>query len=125
MPLFHFKSVGLMGLPALVGLGVVGCQQSPTAMSQTFALVNPAPIVAIQTIRSSSVGSSVAIAGEVISMAPLVGQSAYEVKDETGTIWVVTAETVPTQGTRVEVHGIVRTLQGDTYLQQQSIEAGA
>jgi RecJ-like exonuclease len=94
-------------------------------MSQTFALVNPAPIVAIKTILPSSVGSSVAISGEVISIAPLVGQSAYEVKDDSGTIWIVTKDTVPAQGTRVQVHGIVRTLQGDTYLQQQAIEAGA
>jgi RecJ-like exonuclease len=111
-----------MGLPALVGLGLVSCQQSPTAMSQTFALVNPAPIVAIKAIGSSSVGSSVTIAGAVISIAPLMGQSAYEVKDATGTIWVVTEASVPAPGTQVQIQGIVRTLQEDTYLQQQATE---
>jgi hypothetical protein len=64
-------------------------------------------------------GASIVVAGRVGTIAPLVGKVAYEVLDSTGAVWVVTKQRPPQPNSRVKVHGWVRTMDGERYLDQK------
>ena len=55
----------------------------------------------------------VAIRGTVLNSYGALGEGAYEVSDESGSIWVVTQRGVPTKGSRVTVIG--KAVNGITY----------
>ena len=50
----------------------------------------------------------VALKGDVIKSASVLGHGAYQLDDGTGTIWVVSSKGVPREGARVVVRGKVR-----------------
>ncbi len=50
----------------------------------------------------------VALRGEVIKSASVLGTGAYQLDDGTGTIWVVSSRGIPRQGARVAVKGKVK-----------------
>jgi hypothetical protein len=51
----------------------------------------------------------VQVQGKINAEAPLMGGlKAYEVKDETGSVWVVTSRSIPAIGSQVNVQGKVR-----------------
>jgi uncharacterized protein YdeI (BOF family) len=101
----------------LLGLvGLVGCA-GPSFGEAT-------KIAAIQRQNKDAV---VSLSGKVTTRAPLLGQQAYEIQDESGTIWVVTKDAAPAAGTEVQVRGKVRYQsillagkeQGSVYIEQQ------
>ena len=85
--------------PIAIPLLLVGCQG-----------VLPKPSVPIRSIQASQANAQVQVSGQVKSIAPMVGQTAYEVADETGSIWVVTQGAAPSQDSQVTVSGTVRYL---------------
>jgi hypothetical protein len=108
------------GLPAknlclaiCVGLSITGCLFGPST-----------PIAQIQRHQENSV---VQISGTVITVAPMLGQAAYEVADDRGnSLWVLTKDKAPTANSQVTVRGTVRyqpiTIEGqdigELYLEQ-------
>ncbi|MBD2329506.1 hypothetical protein [Alkalinema sp. FACHB-956] len=92
---FHWGLVG--SLPMIL----MGCQSLPTT-----------PINQISHARSTSqspASGAVKISGQVISIAPMVGQVAYEVQDATGRIWVLSRQLPPPQpNSMVTVTGTVQ-----------------
>lgn len=52
--------------------------------------------------------STVYVKGTVEKQAPFLGTGAYQVQDATGTIWVVTQESLPSQGDEVLLKGQVK-----------------
>jgi hypothetical protein len=50
----------------------------------------------------------VTVRGEVVQSYSVLGRGAYEVRDRTGRLWVVSDRGVPRKGTRVQVKGTVR-----------------
>lgn len=53
---------------------------------------------------------SVTVRGEVVRSYGVLGRGAYEIRDRTGRLWVLSDRGVPRPGTRVQVKGTVRDL---------------
>jgi hypothetical protein len=103
-------------LLGLFGFGLTACNMSPT---QVFSGLDPTPTVTINSVAQSQDGASIVVAGRVGTIAPLVGKVAYEVLDHTGAVWVVTKRRPPQPNSQVKVHGLVRTMDGERYLDQK------
>jgi uncharacterized protein YdeI (BOF family) len=106
-------------LPSLLWLpivGLVGC-----------AGLALGDVTKISAIQRQNENATVYLTGKVMVRAPLLGQKAYEIQDETGTIWVVTKAEAPAPGLEVTVTGKVRYQsillggkeQGTVYIEQQ------
>jgi len=54
------------------------------------------------------VNREVKVHGEVAQSYSVLGHGAYKLRDETGTLWVISHRGVPREGARVEVKGTVR-----------------
>ena len=81
----------------------------------------------ISAIQRQNTDAMVFLSGKVTTRAPLLGQQAYEIQDETGTIWILTKSKAPDSGMAVQVRGKVRYQsillagkdQGSVYIEQQ------
>jgi uncharacterized protein YdeI (BOF family) len=81
----------------------------------------------ISAIQRQNADAMVSLSGKVKTKAPLLGQHAYEIQDETGTIWIITKDKAPDRGMAVQVRGKVRYQsillagkdQGSVYIEQQ------
>ncbi|OUC13707.1 MAG: hypothetical protein B0A82_15495 [Alkalinema sp. CACIAM 70d] len=77
------------GLAWSLPLILLGCQSFPTT-----------PINQISPVRGTDPKAeteSIKISGQVISIAPMLGQVAYEVQDATGQVWVLSRKLPPPQ----------------------------
>lgn len=59
-------------------------------------------------VKKAPTNSTVYLKGNVGSRAPFLGSGAYEVLDKTGSIWVVTKQTLPKTGDLVLIKGKVQ-----------------
>lgn len=109
----HFAR-SLIGCWAILVLGA--CGQNP---AQIFSDLDPNQTVKIATLAERSAGSKVVVEGRVLSIAPLVKQSVYELQDESGVIWVLTDRQPPSQNSQVKVHGVIRESNGERYIDQK------
>lgn len=81
-----------------IGLGLIllvtafGCGPSPLSLAD---------------ISAKKVGKTAILTGTVVSLAPLVDNTAYQIKDPTGKIWVTTTQNPPQIGQQVEVKGTI------------------
>lgn len=82
----------------------------------------------IAQVRSNPpIGWSVYLQGTVRQVAPMVDQQMYELKDESGDVWVLT-KTAVQQGETVKIRGTVRfesisingQEQGEVYIEEQA-----
>ncbi|GET38238.1 hypothetical protein [Microseira wollei] len=90
-----------IGTVSLMMGGLCGCAN--LAKSRLSFLPRPnVPITTIGDVQKSSPKSStVYLEGEVGKQVPFVDSSAYELKDSTGSIWVVTKQKAPNQKDQV------------------------
>jgi hypothetical protein len=58
-----------------------------------------------QLQRSKNFNSSVSIQGKVIAVAPFIKGGAYELSDQSGSIWVVTNQKLPDVGMSLSIQG--------------------
>jgi hypothetical protein len=100
----------------LCGIGLTGCNTNP---AEVLSGVDPTPSEAINTILQKAEGETMVIAGKVGTIAPLIGQVAFEVQDNTGAVWVLSDSRPPSPNSQVKIHGIIRTQQGERYLDQK------
>ncbi|MBD2038645.1 hypothetical protein H6F76_27200 [Leptolyngbya sp. FACHB-321] len=90
--------------------------------------------VTIADIKQTSANTiaqtkSVQLKGRVSNHAPLLGKSAYELQDTTGSIWVIATEPIPGTGDEVVIQGklLYQSIplngkeQGDSYIEQQQL----
>ncbi|NEO68182.1 hypothetical protein [Moorena sp. SIO3H5] len=91
----------------LVGAGTVGC--SPLAHNGIHQLNISYPGVKVTKIRdipqNQNTIDTVYLRGKVTNQAPLLDANAYELKDATSTIWVVSQGTLPNIGDQVLIQG--------------------
>lgn len=114
-----FSRIGLMA----VCLCTIGCSASPNLPAASNNV-----ITALQSgdrVKIRDVGSKrdrvVQVEGKIKAQAPLIGgQRAYEVQDDTGSVWVVTTQAVPQTGSQVTVQGTVKLQKIDLAGQDQS-----
>lgn len=61
--------------------------------------------ISIEQISAKKVGKTVYVTGKVIHLAPFVDNSAYQLEDTTGRIWVVTSNQAPQLGEKIKIKG--------------------
>ena len=88
-------------LTLLLG-GLISCGQLATI----GANVNVTNIRDLQQNRTAY--STVYLKGRVENQAPFLGTGAYEVRDATGSIWVITTKALPNKGDEVLIKGEVQ-----------------
>ncbi|MEL6930029.1 MAG: hypothetical protein AAFO95_15510 [Cyanobacteria bacterium J06600_6] len=84
------KQVSLWIISAL---SLFGCQASPTL---------------VEDIAAKKVGKTISLQGKVVHVAPFLGNSAYQLEDSTGKIWVVTTQDPPQLARQVEIKGKIK-----------------
>ncbi len=114
------------GLSGLCCLGLVSCSGSAapgvtTPTERVLAALDFGSLTQVRDIQKNKQHFSVHVKGKIAAQAPLgVGVRAYELRDETGSIWIVTNSEVPSTGTSVVVKGTVRHKQISVDGQDQS-----
>ncbi|WP_309236487.1 hypothetical protein [Microcoleus sp. FACHB-672] len=88
-------------LTLLLG-GLISCGQ----LAKIGANVNITNIRDLQQNRTAY--STVYLKGRVENQAPFLGTGAYEVRDATGSIWVITTKALPNKGDEVLIKGEVQ-----------------
>lgn len=114
----------------VLGIGLIGCSNAPLGMSG-FNIVNfGANLTQIRNIsQNPTVDKIVYLQGQVTNRAPLLGYSAYQLKDATGTIWVLTNQAIPNIGDEVSIKGRLQFQSipvggqelGELYVQQEQL----
>ncbi len=61
------------------------------------------PVTAIQTLSEQNQGSAIYLRGKVVGQAPFIDSGAYQIQDETGTIWVLSDRPLPKLGEAVVI----------------------
>lgn len=64
-----------------------------------------ASLISIQEISVKKIGKTVLLTGKVVHLAPLIEQTAYQIEDATGKVWVVTSQTPPKIGQLISIKG--------------------
>ena len=95
------RQVLRFGTVSLMMGGLFGCAN--LAKSRLSLLPRPnVPITSISDVRkTASKSSTVYVEGEVGKLVPFLDSRAYELKDSTGSIWVVTKQKAPNQKDQV------------------------
>jgi RecJ-like exonuclease len=107
-----YRSLLILGLT----IGTSACNQTPT---EVFSGLDPTPATKIRDLVPQAEGRPVVIQGKVAAIAPMIRQSVYEVQDESGSIWVRTNGRAPQRHAQVKVHGVVRSSNGERYIDQK------
>jgi RecJ-like exonuclease len=79
-------------------------------LSLALSLASCAPIVPIADVQTQPLDQSIQVKGKVITLAPMINQTAYELQDDRGTtVWILnTRKTGPKVGDEVTVSGKVK-----------------
>jgi hypothetical protein len=101
----------------LLGGGLVGCGNSFPLGIGGININNPGVnVTKISDIpQKQNAFTTIYLKGQVASRAPFLASGAYKLQDATGTIWVITNQTLPNVGDEVLIEG---------QLQFQSIPVG-
>lgn len=73
----------------------------------TFRLSSK-PSIAIDSLTNEQVDDTIAVSGEIAQRAAMLDGWLYQIKDETGSLWVLTDRDAPELGEFVTVEGAVR-----------------
>ena len=88
-------------------MGMAGCQEliddSLVALGK-----EELAITSVTQIQKKKSGRKIYVRGKVIHRSPFLGSAAYQLKDNTGNVWVFTDNPLPTQGEEVFIRGKVQ-----------------
>ncbi len=88
-------------------MGVGGCQEliddSLVALGK-----EELAITSVTQIERKKNGRKIYVRGKVIHRSPFLGSAAYQLKDDTGNVWVFTDNPLPTLGEEVFIRGKVK-----------------
>lgn len=105
--MMSFSRIGVV----LLCLSAIGCSASPnlsTASNNVMAVLEPGEQVKVNQVNQKR-DRRVQVQGKIRAQAPLMGGlRAYEVQDETGSVWVVTDRALPATGSQVTLNGTVK-----------------
>lgn len=73
-----------------------------------FFMTGCAPTVPIADISTQPIGQSIQVRGKVVTVAPMINQSAYEIQDDRGSLWILSQKQPPKLETDVTVTGKVK-----------------
>lgn len=86
----------------------------PLQRSQTktlllaLLLTSCAATIPSSDVRNQPLDQSVQVKGKVITVAPMINQSAYELQDDRGTVWILTKKQPPKLDSEVTATGKVK-----------------
>lgn len=83
--------------------GLIGCQN--IRHSEAWINFNSAKIEAL--LQKQKTGATVYLQGKVENQAPFLGAAAYQLQDNTGSIWVFTTQPLPDIGQEMLIRGKV------------------
>ena len=63
------------------------------------------PSISVADISPKKIGRTVYLTGTVVQIAPLIDNAAYQLKDNTGKIWVVTSHNSPQLNQLIKIEG--------------------
>lgn len=102
-----FSRIGVV----LLCLSTIGCSASPNlpaASNNVIAALEPGEQVKVNQVNQKR-DQRVQVQGQIKAQAPLLGgKRAYEVQDETGSVWVVSDRALPATGSQVTIQGKVK-----------------
>ncbi|SKB14190.1 conserved exported hypothetical protein [Planktothrix sp. PCC 11201] len=98
-----FTKTWQISIVLLFVTGLVGCQS--ISQSQSWINFNTAKIELLQ--QKQKIGAKVYLRGKVKSHAPFLGAGAYQLQDDTGSIWVFTTQPLPPLGQDLLIQGKV------------------
>ena len=98
LPNGKIKSCDLtkFGLWILTSIGLVSCNFSHNS-------------IAIENISEKQLGKTVQVTGKVTELAPLIRSAGYQLQDDTGSIWVITSNSLPILETKITIKATVQT----------------
>ena len=67
-----------------------------------------APVITVEQISAKKVGKTVYLTGKIVRQAPFLGNAAYQLKDSTGKIWVVTTQEIPSSQQQINIKGKIQ-----------------
>lgn len=98
---------GITSCSNFSGLKLPGSDQVKQSVSGRRPQVPITPIAEIHQ-QSNPSPQSLNLTGTVGKQVPLLERYAYELSDETGSIWVLTRDSAPQPGDEVIIQGVVR-----------------
>jgi hypothetical protein len=109
-------SLSRLGFGLVLCVGLFSCSGSPELQSNSgnvLSVADTGPTTKIREVQKNKANKVVRVQGKMNAQAPLMGgQVAYELRDDTGSIWVVTQGVtqgrLPAIGTQIGVQGQVR-----------------
>ncbi|HEY9863982.1 MAG TPA: hypothetical protein V6D21_07360 [Candidatus Obscuribacterales bacterium] len=127
----NFTKTWQISIVLLFVTGLVGCQS--ISQSESWINFNTAKIELLQ--QKQKIGAKVYLRGKVKSHAPFLGAGAYQLQDDTGSIWVFTTQSLPPLGQDLLVQGkveykslLIKEMKGkdigDVYLKEIKREQG-
>ncbi|VXD22586.1 hypothetical protein [Planktothrix paucivesiculata] len=126
-----FTKTWQISIVLLFVTGLVGCQS--ISQSESWINFNTAKIELLQ--QKQKIGAKVYLRGKVKSHAPFLGAGAYQLQDDTGSIWVFTTQPLPPLGQELLIQGkveykslLIKEMKGkdigDVYLKEIKREQG-
>ena len=113
----------------LLVAGVVGCSPLPQSGAGMLILRPNVDVTNIRALQQQQQTERIVhIQGKVVRQVPLMQKQAYEIQDQTGSIWIVTQKDAPKSGAAVLIKGKVRYQQipsgnqslGEIYIEEQT-----
>lgn len=104
-------TVSMGGMAAMVAVGCSSVANMPGTSESTGVHLPSGiaqivrPTVAIQSLTADQRSETVHVKGTVVQQAPLLTGGLYQLQDDSGTIWVLSAEAAPTAAATVNVVG--------------------
>lgn len=91
----------------IIGLNInlIGCH----ALNLSNLWRDKSPISINQIAKQTEKDTTIYVTGEVIKVAPLLGNNAYQVQDNTGSIWVISTGNLPSVGQNILIKSKIRT----------------
>lgn len=88
----------------LFGIGIVSCSGSHLGIGGLKLSQLGVSVTKISDIKDNKQGT-VYLQGQVATRAPFLEAGAYKLQDATGTIWIITKQTLPNLGDEVVIKG--------------------
>lgn len=118
-------SITILLMVSLTGCASFGWSQGSTGIQPVGFTITTSTIAALK--QAPTANTIVQIKGQVGQRVPLLGKTAYELSDATGSLWVIATDAIPKPGDSVVVEGklLYQTIQlngkeqGSIYLEQQ------
>lgn len=96
-------------LASLLFCGIIGLNYSTQKLQSLTVLAQETiTVTKIDHITQEISPNSIYLTGEVTEIAPLLGQGAYALRDQSGIIWVLTEQNLPNIGEIVLIQGEIQ-----------------